>query len=97
MLHTVRFQRILERAEEIAKENGLECVDSYCFTKAMLDGTIYNMCYLAFLNLGINIDSFIMELDKLNDMRHPTSQGSQAPDSAPFIEKKNEPPPKTSP
>lgn len=77
MFHTVRYQRILERAEQIAKEAGLECIDSYCVTKAMLEGNPYNICYLAFINLGLNVERFIEELDRINDMRGAYTQGDK--------------------
>lgn len=83
MNHTVRFQRLLERAEVIAKESGLDCIDSYCITKAMLEGEPYNICYIAFLNMGYNIERFIQELDRINNMRGPLNQHSGHPLSDP--------------
>ncbi len=91
MLHTVRFQRILERAEELAKEAGLDCIDSYCVSKAMLDGSIYNMLYIACLNLGVNMDNLIIELDRINAMRGPYTQaGGPHELTKPFIPPKTE-------
>lgn len=74
MTTTVRFHRILQRAEQIAKENGLDCIDSYCVTRAMLDGTEYNMAYLTFIRMGINIDQFVTILDEINKERGPLTQ-----------------------
>lgn len=84
---TVRFHRILQRAEQIAKDNGLDCIDSYCITKAMLDGTEYNMCYLTFLRLGINIDQFVTVLDEINNQRGQLTQHHNTPDNEPHPEK----------
>lgn len=80
---TVRFKSLLEKAEEIAKESGLECIDSYCITRAMLEGDIYNICYLAFLNMGYSIDRFLEELERINNMRGPLNQRSDDPLSKP--------------
>lgn len=71
---TVRFHTLLSRAEEIAAEEKMENVDSYCMGRAMLEGSTYNVVYLAFLNLGYNVDRFIEELNRINAMRGPLSQ-----------------------
>lgn len=47
-------------------------------TKAMLEGNPYNVCFLAFINMGINIDRLIEELDRINDSRGKLTQHDQS-------------------
>lgn len=78
MILTARFHSLLQRAEQISKENNLDCVDSYCMGKAMLEGDPYNIVYLAFMNLGYNPSRMVEELDRINAMRGPLTQAIQA-------------------